>query len=44
MRGKHEGRMYRTDKQGVCESLDYNAKDAGLTMLVDRIVWNYKQQ
>ncbi len=44
MRAYHRVRMYRTDIQGVCDSLVYNSKDSCLTMYVDPIVWNYNQQ
>ena len=44
MRAYHKVRMYRTDIQGVCDSLVYNSKDSCLTMYVDPIVWNYNQQ
>ena len=44
MRAYHKVRMYRTDVQGVCDSLVYNSKDSCLTMYTDPILWNYGQQ
>lgn len=43
-RGYHKVRMYRTDVQGVCDSLVFNSKDSCLTMYHDPIVWNEAQQ
>lgn len=43
-RGYHKVRMYRTDIQGVCDSLVFNSKDSCLTMYHDPIVWNEGQQ
>src|SRR3712207_7237670 len=37
-------RMYRTDIQGVCDSLVYNSKDSCMTMYRDPILWNENQQ
>ena len=36
--------LYRTDVQGVCDSLVYNSKDSCMTMYVDPILWNEGQQ
>ncbi len=44
MRAYHKVRMYRTDVQGVCDSLVYNSKDSCLTMYTDPIIWNQDQQ
>jgi lipopolysaccharide export system protein LptA len=44
MRAYHKVRMYRTDVQGVCDSLIYNSKDSCLTMYVDPVLWNGNQQ
>ena len=44
MRGFYRVRMYRTDLQGVCDSIVYNSKDSCLTMYSDPIVWNEAQQ
>lgn len=44
MRAFHKVRMYRTDIQGVCDSLVYNTKDSCLTMYRDPILWNEGQQ
>ncbi len=44
MRAYHKVRMFRTDIQGVCDSLVYNSKDSCLTMYTDPILWNYNQQ
>ena len=34
MKAYHKVRMYRTDVQGVCDSLVYNSKDSCMTMSV----------
>ncbi|MEF8805144.1 MULTISPECIES: OstA-like protein [Bacteroides] len=44
MKAYHKVRMYRTDVQGVCDSLVYNSKDSCMTMHVDPILWNDGQQ
>lgn len=44
MRAFHKVRMYRTDIQGVCDSLVYNTKDSCMTMYRDPILWNEGQQ
>ena len=44
MRAYHKVRMYRTDVQGVCDSLVYNSKDSCMTMYRDPILWNQGQQ
>ncbi|ERI85291.1 hypothetical protein HMPREF1981_01848 [Bacteroides pyogenes F0041] len=44
MKAFHKVRMYRTDIQGVCDSLVYNSKDSCLTMYRDPILWNENQQ
>jgi len=44
MRAYHKVRMYRTDVQGVCDSLVYNSKDSCVTMYRDPILWNEGQQ
>ena len=44
MKAYHKVRMYRTDVQGVCDSLVYNSKDSCMTMYVDPILWNEGQQ
>lgn len=40
----HKVRMYRTDIQGVCDSLVYNSKDSCVSMYTDPILWNQRQQ
>ena len=40
MKAYHKVRMYRTDVQGVCDSLVYNSKDSCMTMYTDPILWN----
>lgn len=40
----HKVRMYRTDVQGVCDSLVFSSKDSCLTMYHDPILWNNNQQ
>lgn len=44
MRAFHKVRMYRTDVQGVCDSLVYDTKDSCITMYRDPILWNEGQQ
>ncbi|NDV64568.1 OstA-like protein [Bacteroides sp. 224] len=44
MRGYYKVRIYRTDLQGVCDSIVYNSNDSCLTMYSDPIVWNEAQQ
>lgn len=44
MRGYHKVRMFRTDMQGVCDSLVFSSKDTCLTMYRDPILWNAQQQ
>lgn len=44
MRAYRKVRMYRTDVQGVCDSLVFNSKDSCLTMYYDPVLWNEKQQ
>ena len=44
MRAFHKVRMYRTDVQGVCDSLVYISKDSCMTMYGDPILWNEGQQ
>jgi hypothetical protein len=36
--------MYRTDVQGVCDSLVFNSKDSCLTMYYEPVLWNGAQQ
>lgn len=44
MRAYHKVRLYRTDVQGVCDSLVYNSKDSCMSMYRDPILWNEGQQ
>ena len=44
MRAYHKVRIYRTDVQGVCDSMVYITKDSCMTMYSDPILWNYDQQ
>ncbi len=37
-------RFYRTDVQGVCDSLVFNSVDSCLTMYYDPVLWNAGQQ
>lgn len=37
-------RFYRTDMQGVCDSLQFNTKDSVLYMFRDPILWNEQYQ
>lgn len=43
-RAYHKVRMYRTDVQGVCDSLVFSSIDSCLTMYRDPILWNGEQQ
>ena len=43
-RAFHKVRFYRTDVQGVCDSLVFSSKDSCLTMYEDPVLWNGKQQ
>ena len=40
----HKVRFYRTDIQGVCDSLVFNSQDSCLTMYYDPVLWNSGQQ
>lgn len=44
VRAYHKVRMYRTDVQGVCDSLVFNSLDSCITMYTDPILWNGGQQ
>lgn len=44
MHAYYKVRMFRTDIQGVCDSLVYNTQDSCLAMYADPIVWNGPQQ
>ncbi len=44
MRAHYKVRIYRTDVQGVCDSLVFDSRDSCLTMYVDPILWNEDQQ
>ena len=44
MRAFHKVRFYRTDVQGVCDSLVFFTKDSCLTMYDNPILWNENQQ
>lgn len=44
MRAFHKVRFYRTDVQGVADSLVFSSKDSCLTMYRDPILWNESQQ
>lgn len=44
MKAYHKVRFYRTDVQGVCDSLVYVSKDSCMTMYRDPILWNEGQQ
>ncbi len=43
-RAYHKVRMFRTDIQGVCDSLVFSSKDSCLIMYRDPILWNNQQQ
>lgn len=40
----HKVRFYRTDVQGVCDSMIFSSADSCLTMYSDPILWNAGQQ
>ncbi len=44
MQAFHKVRFYRTDVQGVADSLVFSSKDSCLTMYEDPILWNENQQ
>jgi lipopolysaccharide export system protein LptA len=44
MKAYYKVRMYRTDVQGVCDSLVYNSKDSCITMYEDPVLWNSAHQ
>ena len=44
MQAFHKVRFYRTDVQGVADSLVFSTKDSCLTMYQDPILWNKNQQ
>ena len=44
LRAYHKVRIYRSDVQGVCDSLVFSSKDTCLTMYRDPILWNNQQQ
>ena len=43
-RAYHKVRFFRTDLQGVCDSLVFSSKDSCLTLYYDPILWNGNQQ
>ena len=43
-RAYHKVRFFRTDVQGVCDSLVFSSKDSCLTMYRDPVLWNGNQQ
>lgn len=40
----HDVRFYRTDMQGVCDSMQYNMQDSVLYMYRDPVLWNESYQ
>ncbi|MDR1456309.1 MAG: hypothetical protein LBJ01_11700 [Tannerella sp.] len=44
LKAYHGVRFYRTDIQGVCDSMLYNTKDSVLNMYTDPILWNSAYQ
>ena len=44
MRAFHKVRFYRTDVQGVCDSMVFSTKDSCLTLYDNPILWNENQQ
>lgn len=43
-RAYHKVRMYRTDVQGICDSLVFSSKDSCLTMYKDPVLWSGNRQ
>ena len=43
-RAYHKVRIFRSDVQGVCDSLVFSSKDSCLSMYDDPILWNGQQQ
>lgn len=43
-RAYHKVRMFRSDVQGVCDSLTFSSKDSCLTMYGEPILWNGNRQ
>lgn len=44
MQAYHKVRFFRTDLQGVCDSMVFSTKDSCLSMYVDPVLWNAGQQ
>ncbi len=44
MRLYNKVRMYKSDMQGVCDSLVYNSKDSCITLYNEPVLWNLNQQ
>lgn len=44
MRAFHNVRVYRTDMQAVCDSLDYIGKDSVMTLYRDPVCWSESNQ
>lgn len=44
MQAFNKVRFYRTDIQGVCDSMIFDSRDSCLTMYYDPVLWNEKQQ
>ncbi|KAA6349628.1 LPS-assembly protein LptD [termite gut metagenome] len=44
MKAYYKVRIYRTDVQGICDSLVFNSKDSCLTMYNDPVLWNGTHQ
>ncbi|KAA6316188.1 LPS-assembly protein LptD [termite gut metagenome] len=44
MKAYYKVRIYRTDVQGICDSLVFNSKDSCLTMYEDPVLWNGTHQ
>lgn len=44
LKAYHHVRFYRTDAQGVCDSMQFNTKDSILQMYTDPILWNADYQ
>jgi lipopolysaccharide export system protein LptA len=40
LKAYHNVRFYRSDLQGVCDSMQYNTVDSVLSMYIDPILWN----
>jgi hypothetical protein len=40
----HQVKFYRTDMQGMCDSLVYSTKDSSILMYIEPVLWNEQNQ